>query len=213
MPQLILASQSPRRRKLIELLRLSVRAVTADVDEESVDHPDPRTNVVRTADLKAQAVAATFPEAIIIAADTTVAIDGHMLGKPAGAIEAAAMLTRLRGREHQVHTGLVLRQASSSRHVYSVSSTDVVMRAYSDEEIGKYVASADPLDKAGAYAIQHPDFAPVEQVRGCYSGVVGLSMCQLSVALRRLGIDVDLNVAERTQDYRECALCQSLMPD
>ena len=213
MPQLILASQSPRRRKLIELLRLSVRAVTADVDEESVDHPDPRTNVVRTADLKAQAVAATFPEAIVIAADTTVAIDGHMLGKPADAIEAAAMLTRLRGREHQVHTGLVLRQASSSRHVYSVSSTDVVMRAYSDEEIGKYVASADPLDKAGAYAIQHPDFAPVEQVRGCYSGVVGLSMCQLSVALRRLGIDVNLNVADRTQGYQDCALCQSLLPD
>jgi len=212
MAQLILASQSPRRRKLIELLGRPVHVVPAGVDEETIDDPDPRTNVLRTADLKANAVAARFPEDVVIAADTTVAVDGHMLGKPAGTSEAVAMLRRLRGRAHQVHTGLVLLQASSSRRVASVSSTDVVMRPYTNEEINRYIASGDPMDKAGAYAIQHPDFAPVAQVHGCYSGVVGLSLCQLCVALRRLGIDTDLDVAEQTQDYRDCPVCQTLIP-
>src|SRR5690606_23400488 len=100
--KLVLASQSPRRRKLIELLGHPIHSVAAAVNEESIDHPEPATNVVRTARLKADAVCNQFSNALIIAADTTVAIDGEMLGKPANRSEARSTLERLRGRAHQV---------------------------------------------------------------------------------------------------------------
>jgi septum formation protein len=211
MVNLILASQSPRRRALIALLGQQVRVVTAGVDEESVDVPDPRENVIRTALLKARAVAASHPNAVVIAADTTVAVDGNMLGKPVNAVEARHMLTRLRGRAHQVHTGLVLLQRAADRQTRSVSSTDVIMRDYSDEEIARYIESGDPFDKAGAYAIQHSGFSPVSRIRGCYSNVVGLALCQLQSALRGFGVTSEIAVAEAEQDYRKCAACLALM--
>jgi MAF protein len=211
MPHLILASQSPRRRALITLLGLQVHAVTADVDEESIDDPDPEKNVLRTAWLKARAVAAQDRQAIVVAADTTVAIDGDMLGKPANGQEAWHMLRRLRGRAHQVHTGIAVLQQHSAYQSGTVCTTDVIMRAYSDEEIAHYIESGDPFDKAGAYAIQHSGFRPVAQLRGCYCNVVGLPLCQLRLALSDAGIASDLDVAERTQDYRHCATCQALM--
>ena len=211
MVQLILASQSPRRRALIALLGQPVSIETADVDEESVNDPDPEENVVRTALLKARVVASKNEDAIVIAADTTVAIDGEMLGKPANAGEARRILQRLRGRAHQVHTGLALLQRRSGRQVNSVCSTGVIMRTYSGEEIERYIQSGDPFDKAGAYAIQHRGFRPVAQIRGCYSNVVGLALCQLRSALRELGIRSDMDVAESTQDYRACATCLALI--
>lgn len=211
MSQLILASQSPRRRALITLLDLPVRVLTADVDEESVDHEDPRENVVRTASLKARAVAAQIEEAIIIAADTTVASDGEMLGKPANAQEARQMLRRLRGRVHQVHTGLAVIRMPSGRQINAVSSTDVLMRNYDDDEIEAYIRSGDPFDKAGAYAIQHRGFHPVAQIRGCYSNVVGLALCQLYGALQELGVSAALDVAHTEQDFRTCRTCLALM--
>lgn len=211
MSQLILASQSPRRHALITLLDLPVRVVTADVDEESVDHADPRENVVRTATLKAREIATQFNEAIVIGADTTVAIDGEMLGKPGNVEEARHMLRRLRGRAHQVHTGLAIIQLRSDRQVLSVSSTDVIMRDYDDEELERYVQSGDPLDKAGAYAIQHRGFHPVAQIRGCYSNVVGLALCQVRAALREFDILSIIDVAERQQAFQRCKTCLALM--
>lgn len=211
MSQLILASQSPRRRALITLLGLPVRVVTVDVDEESVDHEDPRENVVRTASLKARAVAAHCEDATIIAADTTVAIDGEMLGKPATGEEARRMLRRLRGRVHQVHTGLVVMHLPSGHRINAVSSTDVIMRSYSDDELERYIRSGDPFDKAGAYAIQHRGFHPVAQIRGCYSNVVGLALCQLYGALQELGVGTTLDVAHTEQDFRNCHTCLALL--
>ncbi len=215
MTVLILASASPRRRELIQLLRLPCEIVTADVDESSVTHPDPAINVVETARLKANAVAAQTMrrDAIVVAADTTVAIDGEMLGKPADAAAAHQMLRRLRGRVHQVHTGIVLAHMATGDIVADVASVDVPMRAYTDAEIEAYIATGDPLDKAGAYAIQHPDFAPVAHLADCYAAVVGLPLCHLVRALRRLGVRPLADVPRRCQQHHgyDCPVYENIL--
>ena len=191
-PHLLLASQSPRRRELIQLLGYPFSVRSADVDEGSVTQPDPAVNVVQTAALKAQSIAAqgrVQPEAtIIVAADTTVALEQEMLGKPKDKPEAVRMLSALRGRRHEVHTGVVLLEISSGRLIKGVHTAVVTMRAYSDDEITAYVGTGDPLDKAGAYAIQHPQFQPVSYLEGCYLGVMGLSICHLIELLAKLGM-------------------------
>ena len=189
-----------------------MRIQVADVDEGSVTHPDPAVNVAQTARLKAEAVAATAPAtAVVIAADTTVALGNEMLNKPADAAAARAMLRHLRGRSHRVHTGIAAIEVGSGRLVTEVATTTVVMRPYGDDEIDAYVASGDPLDKAGAYAIQHPGFRPVARLQGCYTCVVGLSLCRLANALRCLGLTLNLPVATATHNYRECATCLALL--
>lgn len=215
MEPIILASASPRRQALIRLLQRPVRVQIADVDEESITHPDPAVNVVETARLKAEAVAAatTTENALIIAADTTVALEGQMLNKPDTPAQAQAMLRRLRGRSHQVYTGIALLQTENGRTVTTVSKTDVTMRPYSEEEIATYVATGDPLDKAGAYAIQHSGFRPVAALNGCFTGVVGLSLCRLLNALHEIGLTVSLPVAAETHDYQACPICLSLMEE
>jgi MAF protein len=190
----ILASQSPRRRQLLALLGYPFEVVVSGVDEDVHLSAGPATYVLRTAQQKAEAVAqliAAPPDAtrpIIIAADTTVALDGTILGKPADDEEARQMLMALRGRTHDVHTGLCLVEAGGGREVAAVHSTLVTMRDYSAAEIDVYVASGDPLDKAGAYAIQHAAFSPVAALDGCYLNVVGLSLCGLILLLRELGV-------------------------
>lgn len=188
-----------------------MQTISADVDEESIVHPEPDENVIRTALLKARTVAGQFPNALIVAADTTVALDGDRLGKPAGEDEARATLRRLRGRAHQVFTGIVLLETASGRLESSVSRTDVVMRPYTDEEIEQYIKSGNPYDKAGGYAIQNSEFHPVESIQGCYSNVVGLPLCQLVALLRRFGVSPDLDVSETGDDYRQCTTCLTLM--
>lgn len=183
-----------------------------DVDEDSVDHADPAHNVVETARLKAEAVAATAAgEVVIVAADTTVALGREMLNKPANADEARQMLQRLRGRTHQVHTGIVVMVLPERRIASAVSTTDVTMRDYSDAEIEAYVASGDPLDKAGAYAIQNAAFRPVEALAGCFTGVMGLSLCRLSQALQAAGIVTGLDVADH--DTTRCPTCFAFVDD
>ena len=190
MVEFILASQSPRRQSLIQLLGYPFLVKAADVDEASITHPDPAVNVVETAVLKANTIAQQMQPAnqIIIAADTTVALAGELLGKPRNDNEATAMLQALRNREHEVHTGVVLLDLRNGRRVERVTTAVVTMRNYTDEEIATYVASGDPMDKAGAYAIQHPLFKPVAQLDGCYTAVVGLSVCELILALDELDI-------------------------
>lgn len=209
--KLILASQSPRRRRLIELFGLPVQTTIAAVDEDSIDHPDPATNVVQTAQLKAEAVGDQFADGIIIAADTTVALDGEMLNKPADDAEAQNMLRRLRGRVHQVYTGIALLQSDSRRCETTVCTTDVYMRDYTGEEIEQYIRSGDPFDKAGAYAIQNTAFRPVSQIRGCYTNVVGLPLCQLQIMLGRFGVRSTLAVDAATEDHRKCDTCRMLI--
>lgn len=191
----ILASQSPRRRQLLALLGYPFEVVVPDVDEDLHLDAGPATYVLRTAQQKAEAIArlrppagALAPNAIIIAADTTVALDGAILGKPGEAAEARRMLLALRGRTNDVHTGVCVVDAGNGREVAAVHSAVVTMRAYSAAEIDAYVATGDPLDKAGAYAIQHAGFNPVASLDGCYLAVMGLSLCGLIVMLREVGV-------------------------
>lgn len=196
MPLLLLASNSPRRRQLLALGGWMFDVDISDVDETRLPAEAPADYVRRLAEAKARAV---FPRAreehVIIGADTAVVIDGDVLGKPADGQEARQMLTRLRGRTHQVFTGISVLRASDGNAWTDVVVTDVPMRTYSDEEIERYIESGDPMDKAGAYGIQNPNFQPVENMTGCYASVMGLPLCSLSMLLRQAGIAPRADVA------------------
>lgn len=211
---LVLASSSPRRQELIQLLGLPWIVQFVDVDEDSVTHPDPASNVVGTADLKATQAARTAPEnTIIIGADTTVALGKRMLNKPANEEEAREMLTSLRGRSHEVHTGIAIIDPAKDRSVLDVCSVKVPMREYSNSEIDDYIASGDPMDKAGAYAIQHPEFRPVDGLDGCYATVVGLPLCHLVRALRKLSTNISADVPSACQKHHsyDCPVYEQIL--
>jgi len=209
---LLLASQSPRRRELLALLGLPFETTVTDVDEEPRAGESPAALVTRLSQAKARAAAA-HANAAIVACDTVVALDGEILGKPRDEDEATAMLRRLRGRPHVVYSGIALLETPTGREATMVSETQLAMRAYSDAEIAAYVASGDPLDKAGAYAIQHRDFSPVERVEGCYASVMGLPLCHLVRALRRLGLTPPTDVPRACQEFtgHACSLAEEIL--
>ncbi len=186
---ILLASASPRRHELLGALGFQFAVIPAEVDESSWSGEAPAELAVRLAASKALAVAGTHHDALVIAADTLVVMDGDVLGKPADAGEAAGMLRRLRGREHQVMTGLALADPTAGQILMQLATTGVEMRPYSQAELEAYVATGDPLDKAGGYAIQHAVFAPVARLADCYANVVGLPLCHLVRGLRLLGIE------------------------
>ncbi|MBA4379783.1 MAG: septum formation protein Maf [Anaerolinea sp.] len=183
---MVLASNSPRRRELLALTGWPFSVMPANVDEDLRPAETPREYVLRLAQSKARAcrrltgVEHAGEAAFILAADTTVVNGKDTLGKPKDAAEAIEMLTALRGHSHQVYTGIALLRLKDGRMLTDVCVTDVPMREYSHEEIVAYVATGDPLDKAGAYAIQHPKFQPVEKLNGCYASVMGLPLCHLA---------------------------------
>ncbi len=185
--KLILASGSARRRALLAQTGLSFEVLLPQVDETRREAERPLDYVLRLSLEKAREAASRSPAgALVLAADSAV-VDGlHVLGKPAGPEDARRMLRQLRGRTHHVLTGLTLMEPGG-RPASDVCRTDVTMRRYSDEEIEEYVAGGDPLDKAGAYAIQHRGFRPVRRIEGCYPNVVGLPLCHLTRALEHLG--------------------------
>lgn len=159
------------------------------IDESPIATETPADYVLRLARSKAQAAAhLAHPHHIIIAADTAVVDGDAILGKPTDLPEATTMLKRLRGHSHQVYTGLAVLRVSDHTLLSDLCITEVPMRAYSDEEIEAYVQTGDPLDKAGAYAIQHPGFQPVEKMEGCYASVMGLPLCHLLRLLRQFGV-------------------------
>jgi septum formation protein len=210
MIEFILASQSPRRRILMQLVGYPFVVQAADVDERLITHPDPAENVVETAVFKAITIAHSTPargpaRKIIVAADTTVALDKQMLGKPQDAAEAERMLRALRNRQHEVHTGFVLLDVQSGKQIRRVTTAVVTMRDYGDEEIREYVATGNPLDKAGAYAIQHPAFKPVAALTGCYTAVMGLSLCDLLLAMAEFDVPLraDLTAVYRTHQLAD----------
>jgi septum formation protein len=192
-PPLTLASASPRRRELLSLLGLPFRIIEANVEERRLEAESPQQMVMRLSLAKAQAVIACAVNSIIIACDTIVVLEGDVLGKPANPEEATRMLRRLRGRAHRVYSGLTVlamdwNGPAESDPVPTVCDETVVhMRAYTDEEITGYVATGDPFDKAGAYAIQHAGFHPVAYLEGCYSNVMGLPLHRVASMLRSLG--------------------------
>jgi septum formation protein len=183
MRPIILASASPRRRELFGLLNLPFVVWSADVDETPRPGESPELLVARLSGTKAAAIREDSadwdqipPDVLIVAADTVVVLGERILGKPQDAPDAVRMLTDLRARSHFVHSAVTVVDISSGRASINLSSTRVWMRDYTDEELEAYVATLDPLDKAGAYAIQHAGFAPVDHIEGCYTNVVGLPL-------------------------------------
>lgn len=188
---LILASGSPRRRELLSLLGVPFVVRSPDIKEYNHEGEGPRVMARRLAHEKAQAVGGDAQAGLIVAADTFVCLDGRVLGKPSDVDDAARMLGRLRGRPHLVLSGLTVIAARLRWERTVLAETMVWMRDYDDDEIAAYVASGDPLDKAGAYAIQHRGFDPVSRIAGCYANVMGLPLCHLYRLLREADIAPD----------------------
>ena len=198
MGKLILASNSPRRSELLGLLGRPFTVSPANIDEEQHAGEPPVAYVRRLAREKAFAVAESA-HGLVIAADTIVVDEGVLLGKPADPAEARQMLQQLRGRTHQVYTGIAILDTRIGQLYEDICCTDVPMRDYTDAEIEAYIESGDPFDKAGAYGIQNPDFHPVEGLQGCYASVMGFPLCHLAVGLRQFGQDVPEDLPDRCQ--------------
>ena len=187
--ELILASQSPRRRELLARMGLSFTVSVADIDETMDDAKKPFDEVARLSAQKAAAIAETAPaDAVIVAADTVVVLEDRVLGKPHSTEEAVAMLTALSGRDHQVMTGVTVRRGGET--VTDTVVTHVWFRPLSRAEIDAYVASGEPMDKAGAYGIQGLAGLFVERLDGDYYNVMGLPICRLCAMLRSVGVEV-----------------------
>ncbi|MBI3958161.1 MAG: septum formation protein Maf [Chloroflexi bacterium] len=212
--KVILASSSPRRRLFLSALGLAHSTAAADIDESPLPGEAAEHLALRLAQSKALAVADNLrPDqrpALVIGADTVVALDGVLLGKPVDAQEATGMLAALRGRIHQVHSALAVVHVDHKiqDQRVTVNTTHVTMRAYTDAEIAVYVATGDPLDKAGAYAIQHRGFDPVARLDGCPAGVMGLPTADLLALLAGFGVRVDCPVAAVCRSLAGLACCQ-----
>ncbi|NOX63235.1 MAG: septum formation protein Maf [Chloroflexi bacterium] len=198
---LILASASPRRRQLLTVLGIPFCVQTADIDEGILPDESPLAHARRLAKTKALTVATRVDDAVVLAADTIVVQHGRILGKPRDAAEARHMLQSLRDAPHQVITAVAVtffnpstawREMLTSEHV-----ADVIMRPYTDSEIEAYIATGDPLDKAGAYAIQHPQFRPVARYEGCFASIMGLPLALVAELLIQAGFTPDPHWPQR----------------
>lgn len=214
-PEIILASESPRRRELLAALGLSFHIRPADVDETPLPGEAPAALALRLSNAKAEIVARQAPEALVIAADTLVVLEGEVLGKPASRRKALQMLRRLRGRTHSVVTGLTLRLESADIRDHQLAFTNVTMRSYRALETLLYVASGDPLDKAGGYAIQSQFFAPVARLDNCYANVMGLPLCHLYRVLAPWGVEMyhPLDVCPWPQKHGGCAWAARILDE
>ena len=200
--ELVLASNSPRRKQLLSLTTLNFIVSAAHVDESTRPNESPGDYVLRLAEPKARAVKADENQ-LVLAADTTVVDGGEILGKPENEADAFAMLTRLRGHSHHVYTGLALLRPRDGFLLKDLCVTDVPMRAYTDEEIRAYIATGDPFDKAGAYAIQHEQFHPVQHMSGCHASVMGLALCHVTRMLQKMNASPQTDIPANCQAYLE----------
>jgi septum formation protein len=185
-PRVILASQSPRRRELLTLIGIPHEVRPADVDESVHPGEEPVPHVERLARAKAGVLAERVPAAVVVAADTIVVVDGDILGKPADEAQARAMLRRLAGRTHTVFTAVAVARAGAV--VSAVERVTVAFRALEDAEIAAYVATGEPMDKAGAYGIQGYGATIVERIDGDFFAVMGLPLVRLVDLLARVGV-------------------------
>lgn len=181
--QIILASQSPRRRELMGLFHIPFSVQVADIDETMDVSLPPSEEVARVSRLKAEAIPHCADD-IVIAADTIVVCDGKVLGKPKDEADAARMLRMLSGRRHQVMTGMTVLQGDQAQVCTEIS--DVYFRDLTDSEIMRYIRTGEPMDKAGAYGIQGGAALFVETICGDYFNIVGLPVCRLSRILSKL---------------------------
>jgi septum formation protein len=192
-PKLILASVSPRRKDLLSKIGYPFEILESGVVEDVTPGMAPRGFAEHLASLKAASVAEgrTQEAQITLGADTVIDLDGHILGKPEDPSDAVRMLKELRARDHRVVTAVcLLKEEGANRSLFSVA-TNVRMRDYSDKEIGIYVESREPMDKAGAYAVQGLGGNLVASVQGCYNNVVGLPLCEVVRRLISLGLPLD----------------------
>lgn len=179
LPPLILASASPRRADLLKLLPVKFRVLPSAAPEVAHEHLTPLEVCQLNAHRKARAVAKKIPDALILAADTLVFLDNEILGKPRSLADARRMLARLQGRHHQVVTGVCLMHLRSHRETIFAVSTDVLFHPLNARQIRDYLAGIQPLDKAGAYAIQERGELIISEISGSYSNVVGLPVEKL----------------------------------
>ena len=185
--RVVLASQSPRRRDLLDLIGMRHEVRPADIDESVLPAEQPAQYTERLAREKARTIGEREPDAITIGSDTTVVIDGDILGKPADEADARRMLRRLSGREHTVFTAVAV--AHGQRIASSVEEVLVCFRELSDETIGAYVATGEPMDKAGAYGIQGYGATIVERIEGDYFAVMGLPLGRMVRLMAELGFE------------------------
>jgi septum formation protein len=185
--RLILASKSPRRCELLKQVGLEFEVVPSTVTEDYVQTGSPREHVIRLAEAKARDVASEYPDCWVIAADTIVYINGSILGKPKNREEATKMLHRLSGQEHWVLTGFAVCHLEKGRGDKEAVQTAVKVKTLTPAETEWYIRTGEPFDKAGGYAIQGIGSFMVESIRGSYTNVVGLPLCELIQMLNRLG--------------------------
>ena len=210
---LILASSSPRRQQLLTFLGVEFQVLTADIDERVRPGETPKEYVSRLALSKSQAIKSSSAAGwVILAADTAVVDENQILGKPIDSLQAANMLRKLRARTHYVFTSLSVRDTLTEEVITDLCVTEVGMRSYHESEIRDYVASGDPLDKAGAYAIQNTGFNPVQKISGCYTNVVGLPLCHLTELLIKMKIDFQDHTTRgcRTSHGYSCQLADKI---
>lgn len=187
--KLILASASPRRRELLASIGLDFEVLPSNVPEVHREGEAPEEYVARLSRDKARALAETHPSRWVIAADTTVLLGDQLLEKPVDAADAARMLATIAGQTHIVYTGVTLENAERDYRETRVAESEVRMLPLSPQEIEWYVRTGEPLDKAGAYAVQGIGAMFIESIHGSYTNVVGLPLATLFQMLRRAGID------------------------
>jgi septum formation protein len=188
--QLILASSSPRRSELLKQLGLEFRTIPCKVEETSPPGMNPSDMVEMLAARKARAVAALLDDGIVIGADTVVVLDNQALGKPADLKDSVEMLPRLQGKSHEVYTGVALADAGRRKIIIDHAKTRVYFKPLQEAEIRKYVSTGEPLDKAGAYAVQGLAAMFITRLEGCYTNVVGLPLAKLADMLQEFGYRV-----------------------
>ncbi|MEW6334095.1 MAG: Maf family protein [Thermodesulfobacteriota bacterium] len=184
--RLILASLSPRRMELLKLIGLEFEVMPSGIDETFRQGETPQEHVLRLAQEKALAVANRHADCWVLGADTTVVADGEVLGKPGSVARAKAMLALLSGREHDVYTGFSIARREQGLLLREVVGSKVLFRQMTAQEMAWYAASAEPYDKAGGYAVQGLAALFIREIRGSYTNVMGLPLCEVVDALKRL---------------------------
>jgi septum formation protein len=191
---LILASSSPRRYQILSLLQLAFFMVPSQTNEKSEQQWSPLEEALGLAQLKAASVVNRFPTAVVLGSDTLINLNGQKIGKPENKTAARRILSELRGRTHEVLTGVVMLHSASGKSIEWIETVKVTMRYFSDAELDAYASSEEPLDKAGAYSLQGKGRSLIERLEGDYLAAVGLPLKAVANGLRSLGVPVTVDV-------------------